>query len=568
MNMLKHNKFGSLLKRSIKPLVFLFGLFILTGCNEEFPNLLKEEYPADFGSQASKNAKVLFVIVDGLQGETLKGLEPEEIPTISEMNKNAIYSFNSLADYNSTEMTDALGWTTLMTGVTSSKHGVITDFSVNNMDSYPTFISRIKVLKPEIRSVVFGRPDFVDNLAKDAKEKASFSTDVETKNAVKEELKKDDAGIVLAQFHEVSDALDGSDEDYIKAVVDLDKKLGELKSGLEARPNYRNENWIVIVTSNKGDDSNLTFTDKYDDASRNTFTMFYSPRFSSRIAPKPLEGIPYVGNAMRYKFGSSERNTATIKDVEAYNWGSKPKFTLQLTIKSEDGDYIYPTILSKRAVGFSGAGWNLFLEGKNWTLNSSIAGQVKGGLVSDGQWHTITVVFDGDNNKIIGYTDGVFNAEQTMNANSLNNDSPLKIGYLPTDGNQSANVLITNIQLFDRALSSSIVSAFACKTTVNEAHPNWNNLISYWPGDDVGKVTMKERTGKGHDFNLNGGLRWESFSDIAPKLCPDVKPEYFTMVPNSVDFAFQIYQWLGIPVPQTWSLDGKAWTPSYTQIRP
>lgn len=564
MNMLKYNKNGFAFKKVMKPFMFLLTLLVLTGCNEDFPNLLKDKYPEDLGGKATQNSKVLLVIVDGVEGDILKGMTSDQVPVITEMNKNAIYSYNSLVDYNDGEVTNALGWTTLMTGVNSAKHGVkeVGDFASSNLEAYPTFISRIKALKPELHSAVYASSaDFVSNLANEADSKASFSTDEETKNAVLTELGSDQADIVVAQFN-------GEGITHEDAIIQFDSYLGELKAGLESRKSYHEENWVVIVTSSKGGEYDGVKADKYDDKSRNIFTIIYAPRFSDRIVPKPLTGIPYIGNGMRFTFNGANKNKATVKNVDAFNFGVKPNVTMQLTIKAKPGVIYYPSFFSKRSAGFSGEGWNVFMSHEDaWKFNCNAAnGEVLGAKVGDGEWHTITIVFDKASNKIKTYTDGVFNHEATMNDNSMDNASPLQLGVL--EGDWDYSVLITNVQIFNTNLSDATIAAYACKPQINEDHPNWSNLIGYWPGDELGKTVMKERTGSKNDFVISGGLTWESFNEVAPNLCPIVKPEYFTIVPNSVDVSFQIYQWLGISTPQAWGLDGKGWTPSYTQIRP
>lgn len=570
MKMLKDKNSSTLLNKTLKTSVFLLSFLVLTSCNKEFPNLLKQDYPEDQGAAAAKNAKVLFVIADGLQGEFLKNLEPEDVPTIAAMNKNAMYSFNSLVDHENTEVSDALGWTTMMTGVTSSKHGVTTnDFANSNLDQYPTFLTRIKQVNPEMRLAVYGTTaNFINNLTEDASQKELLASDAQTKDAVITELGKAEADIIVAQFQNVSDAIGTSDATYQDAVEEFDTYLGELKKALEARSSYKNESWMVIVTSNKGTTNTGVKLDKYDDKSRNTFTMFYAPKFSDRVLPKPLTGIPYIGNGMRFSYGSGDRNTATLDNVSAYNFGVKPNYTIQFMMKMNEVSPIYPIFMSKRAQGFSGAGWNIFMEYGEWIINSSIGGQVKGGVVNDGKWHAISVVFDGVNNQIRTYTDGVHNNTGTMNANNPNNNSPLALGYLTGNENAQLSIVLTNIQIYNASLSATTIGAYACKTEIDSTHPNWNNLIGYWPGDELGKTEMKERTGSGNDFKLKGSLKWESFNEVASNLCPVVKDEYFRIVPNAVDLSFQIYQWLGIPIPSNWNLDGKAWTPSFTQIRP
>ncbi|MNV70023.1 hypothetical protein D3C71_1629610 [compost metagenome] len=67
---------------------------------------------------------------------------------------------------------------------------------------------------------------------------------------------------------------------------------------------------------------------------------------------------------------------------------------------------------------------------------------------------------------------------------------------------------------------------------------------------------------------MGGSPIWENFSDAGSLLCPEINDSYFKSVPNNVDIPFELYQWLGISIPLSWSLDGRAWNPIYSDIKP
>ena len=573
MNMLKYNRVNSLIKRTMKPITFLLALIVLTGCNEEFPNLLKEKYPADFGGGSAQNSKVLFVIVDGLQGSIVEEFEPEEIPTISEMNKNGLYSFNSLVDFGTDQMTEALGWTTLLTGVTSTKHGVVTagDFASGNIDEYPSFISRIKAVKPEIRSAVFsGSTDFVDYLAKDADEKKVFTSDEETKAATVTELGSQQADVVVAQFHNINDAANGSLTAYKDAIKQFDGYLEELKTALEARPDYKDESWLVVVTSSKGRiDGTANSSTAFDDASRNSFTLMYNPNFSSNQIPRPLK-LPYAGNTIKFARTSATAHVmAVMTDGSKYDIGSPTQnHTLQFKYK-KSGNSSYPVIISKQEApetNGTGTGWNVHLNGGRWDFFLKGNNKIMGGEgVNDGEWHTISIVFNNDDAKVYLYTDGVNTNSLTIRDN-YSTTAPLRIG-LPETGAR-LNYNITDIQIYNVALSHAEVAASACKVDIKTSDPLFNKLSGYWPATDGVGNKLKNRIVNGGDFDLQGDYSWEGFNDLSNNVCVPMDEKAYVLVPNAKDLTFQIYQWLGISTPQNWGLDGRAWTPSYTQIRP
>jgi len=106
-------------------------------------------------------------------------------------------------------------------------------------------------------------------------------------------------------------------------------------------------------------------------------------------------------------------------------------------------------------------------------------------------------------------------------------------------------------------------------THIDESFPFWNNLQAYWPGyDDVNTSILTEKTGKGAgNIKLTGPVSWTSFNELVPFFQPPIEESFYHLVPNAVDIPFMIYQWLGVSVESSWNLDGKSWTPNYTQIR-
>lgn len=575
---MKTHTYKALVKHAFVLATVAFFLTTIFSCNKDFPNKLKESSVNDTVGIKAKTRKVLYIIVDGVRGRALRSLNA---PNISKMVKNSIYAYDGLSTDGNYILTNAGAWANMMTGVKPDKHLVTTeDFIGNKLASYPSLITHLKQVKPNFRTTsIAASKSFNTNLASDATASQTFEgSDLAVKNAVKEELKRDDAALVVAQFH--SAELAGKNGDYLEtsptyanAILQLDNYVGEIMTSLTNRKNFSNENWLVVVTSNKGGlipaDPNASDFTAYADASRNNFVLFYNPRFSTLFVPKPdSEHIPYSGNSIRFDYTTATRPVAAISNTALYNFGSKGNFTIQFLIKSKEGSFIYPTVLSKRAEGFTGAGWNLFLEGFNWTFNSNIGGQVKGGKINDGNWHKVTVVIDGVNSKIRGYTDGVLDAQVDMDANNVNNTSPLRIGYIPGSENTEASVLMNNLQIYNVALTAQQIKDYACKTIVTASNPSYSKLIGYWPLNDGSGKSLKEVSGKGINFTVNKNPSWEAFNDIAPTLCPEISDSFYRMVPNNIDIPFEIYQWLGVSVPASWSLDGKTWSPIYLDIKP
>ncbi|MCX2452737.1 DUF4983 domain-containing protein [Pedobacter sp. PLR] len=552
-------------------------LLMMGSCNKDFPNKLKENLKNDTLGVNSKTRKVLYIIVDGLRGRALKEINA---PNISEIIKKSIYAYDGLSDIDGTGVTNAGAWTNMLTGVKRGQHGVVSDdFAGNKLNQYPTVITRLKQQLPELRTASFSASGaFGANLATAATENKSFEgDDVAVKTAAKAELERIDAGFVLAQFHGVettgkTSGYESTTPDYINAVLKMDVYIGELMNALAKRKSFATENWLVVIASNKGGaiaaDPNSTDVTPYADGLRNNFVIFYNPRFNSQFVPKPdSEKIPYSGSSIRFDYTSSTRTVASIPNSTSYNFGIFGNYTVEILLKSNTSSEIYPTFLSKRTIGFSGEGWNMFLEGGAWTLNTNVSGQMKGRAINDGKWHKLTIVFDGTNKKVRGYTDGKLDNELVMNGNTLDNTAPLRLGYIGNDGNQNASVLMNELKIFHVALTAAEISAYSCKTDIKADHPQYNNLIGYWPLQDGFGNVLKEATGKGVDFRLGGTVPWETFSVVSPALCPDINASFFTMVPNNIDIPIEIYHWMGVSVPSSWGLGGKSWDPTYSDIK-
>lgn len=551
-------------------------LMILTSCNKEFPNILKEH--GEQPNYTSGSSKVLYIIADGIRGNAIQQLD---LPNFRIISRNSLHSYGSLADYNSNPFTKESGLANLLTGVTNSKHGVVgNDLSQANLEAYPSILSRVNEKVSDFSSATFTtNKDLSTTLFKDADKNVLATSDEEVVSQVSEELSNGSSDFVVANLssaYEVglANSFEVDDDNYVKALQEFDSSVGKLIDVIKKRKTYAQENWLVVITSSIGGPAENLEQDNtlYGDNNRNTITYFYSPKFTRSLLTRPNSTqIPYDGNAVRYTYGANQVN-ATLANAKDYNFGNNTDdFTINFLIKTNNTDsHNYPIVLSKRATGFSGNGWNIFLEvrdGNNklgW--NSNISNQTFGTKqINDGAWHSFTVVVSrsGNADSVKVYTDGVLNAKNTVNANSLNNEAPLVIGKKEGDGNNNPDLLIANLQIFNAALTDKEVAEYAGHTLITESHPKYENLIGYWPGyDDVGTNRLTDKSGRNNHMVLTGNYNWVSYSDLVSYFTPPLTDSFYKLVPNAVDLPFFIYQWFGMIPTQSWGLDGKSWTPS------
>lgn len=557
-------------------------MLLLISCNKDFPNLLQNFNEAK--DSPENRDKVLMVIVDGLAGPVVQAIEPTNL---IEMTRNGMVTYGSLADPTTDfQMTNASVASSLLTGVNANKNKVVSsDLSTIDVATYPTIFSRLKSTN-KASSLYTSSADYTTFLGKDAHVETGANDETVVAAAVKG-LEADGADLNVVHLTDVEKAGVSSEYSnestvYVDAVNKVDKQVLQLVNTIKARKTYGNENWLVVVTSGKGGDSKAPITDftAFGDSKRNTYTLMFSPKFSRKVLPRPnAKDIPFVGAATRLTYTGNNKVTSSLSDPTKFNMGTGSDWTVTLFLKFNNpgANYYYPSFLSKRAKGFTGTGWNMFLEAGYWGINNSLGGgQAFGPNINDGEWHALTTVIkrSGSQDSLYVYTDGT-NAsvsgkvsQTAANGNNLDNNAPLTLGYLGDDGG-NLDVSICNIQIYNRAFTLAEVKQYSGVTNIDEKFPFWNNLQGYWPGyDDANTNKLTEKTGKGGgDFNLKGAVSWVSFNELVPFFQPPINESFFRQVPNAVDIPFMIYQWLGVSVESAWKLDGKSWSPNYAQIR-
>lgn len=556
-------------------------LVMMMACNKPFENTLTDD-GKDTPDFQKGIPKIVLIIMDGAPGTEVKAIGP---PALSQLADFSLFSWDALADTKNAEMTNPVGWSNLLTGVNSDNHNVTgNDFSGNQLVNYPAIFTRLKEQRPNWRSSAFcASPDIVTYLAADATEKMAFANDdAAVKEATIQELKTKDPAFVLAQFHGAdlagtAGAYKAADPNYRNAVLKIDGYINELITAVRARPSFKDENWMIIISSNKGnnvpDDPVAAQRNAFSDSRRNTIFFCYNPRFISQDLLKPSV-FPYVGSApLMTDDGAKGIRGRVLTGGATYDIGSSGDFTIECKVKIPSGNYYYPPILSKRA-SFSGGvvGWVFFLEADYWQINFGQSGlgnrQIRGFKVADGQWHTLTAVIkqEGTERNVYTYTDGVvypFTGNKNIAAyGNLNSPADLTMGLL-TSGSSLRDYHITDIKIYNTALPASFIANNYCRTSISESNPYKANLLGYWPGTNLKDGMLPDGSGKNNPFVLEGNYGAGSFNDASGVLCPD--PTY-SVVPSAVDVPVQIYQWFGIIVPPSWALDGRNWIPRYNDV--
>jgi hypothetical protein len=467
------------------------SLFVLTisACNHDFGKVVPDS-PAPPPGQEFKKPKVLYIIADGARGTQVRDAD---IPTLKSLIPNAIYTWTSLADVT---QTDATNWADMITGVKKEKHNVLTeDFAGNNLSTYKTIFERIKSIKADMRIASFASSAaFKTYLTGGTNKSEILANDEAVKTSMVDYLKTDQADFVVGEFSGIEKAglaggfNNATNPAYKTAINTFDGQVGAILASIKSRATYNSENWLIIVSSNRGGPYTLSVAEDdktvFSNTNANTFTIIQNAGYNPTFIAKPFVGNSYVGQAVEF-FGNPKKGVARVSAELSpnFNFGDTSGFTISVKIKKHKnpynvsrGDYYYnwPSFMGKKgasitdanpATGWGGGSgnrgwdfcvlqnrWRFFISGdKDFVSGAFKEGkEVTGAEFSGDTWHDLTAVVERrvDGVKQVRlYTDGIPGITNQIsgasNANpatvpyvlpgspNFDNNSVLRLGWVP-----------------------------------------------------------------------------------------------------------------------------------------
>ena len=126
-------------------------------------------------------------------------------------------------------------------------------FSTPNFLAYPHFYNHIEQTSPQLQteSIVHWAP--INNEILDIVDyEQSYSTDQEVKLAAVDRISNENPDVLFLHFDDVDHAghlygFDPSVSNYTDAIETTDAHINDVLQALYSRPNYANENWLVMV---------------------------------------------------------------------------------------------------------------------------------------------------------------------------------------------------------------------------------------------------------------------------------------------------------------------------------
>jgi hypothetical protein len=226
-----------------------------------------QDYTTPPATSAFNNKHVLIIGIDGCRPDALLAANATNIYALAAngtVTYNA-YTGGQLGGSTQQSTMSGPGWTSAGTGVWLNKHGVSDNtFSGYNSTSYPHYYKRIREYAPNayLSSIVEWEP--LDSLlmqpvtayTKFRQTAIEYDT-TDLVNKAVAHLLSTNPDVLWLHFDAVDHAghtygYGPAVSQYMSAIKTVDSGVGTIMDGLKSRPNYGNENWLVIVHPDHG----------------------------------------------------------------------------------------------------------------------------------------------------------------------------------------------------------------------------------------------------------------------------------------------------------------------------
>ncbi|WP_132222302.1 alkaline phosphatase family protein [Albibacterium bauzanense] len=296
---------------------------------------------AQANANASKEKKVLFMIVDGIPADDL---ERVYTPNIDQVSKDGGYTRAYLGGerggYSETPTISAVGYNSLLTGTWANKHNVWgNDITAPNYN-YWTIFRFLEEQYPEKKTAIFST--WLDNRTKlvgaDLKETGSLKIDFtydgfeldtvrfphdnksdyilkideEVVNKAADYVKENapDLSWVYLQYTDDMGHIHGDSPEMDRGIQLVDRQVGEIYNAIRYRELVMNEEWLLIITTDHGRD---IITGKghggQSDREKTTWISTNSKHLNSHFyanTPAVVDILPSIANFMNIEIPANQ----------------------------------------------------------------------------------------------------------------------------------------------------------------------------------------------------------------------------------------------------------------------
>lgn len=297
---------------------------------------------------ASQTKKVLIIGIDGLRSDAL---QQASTPNIDQLIATGFFTYDS---WHLGYTVSGPSWSAMFTGVWHQKNGVTDNsYAGSNFANYPYYPHRVKEIKPNLYAVqvVDWAPmsTQVTNEQFDQKIIRTENDVTAVANAAINQLQNPNLDAMTVYFAKVDNMGHGSgfspsNPIYMSAIHEVDSAIGRVMLALHARPNYNNEDWLVLICTDHGGTG--TSHGGNSDAERHIWWI----GSGNNVAQKQLVAVQDPGS---YLMPSNPLNPALLA-----------KTPVQTDIAVTAIHHLVSDALDSAAFAQKRLDWNL--DGKSW----------------------------------------------------------------------------------------------------------------------------------------------------------------------------------------------------------
>ena len=496
--------------------------------------------------------KILFIGIDGCRWDAV---QVANTPAIDNTLTHAVFSGNGLCAYKTWS---GNGWSTMLTGVWHTKHGVTDNtFSGANYNTYPDFIARTEAFNPALRTVTSVHWDPINSvIIQGADNEQTFATDLEVKNGAVEALTNDNPDILFVAFDDVDHAghsfgFSPLVPEYIQSIEITDSYVASILFALQNRPNYANEDWLDVLTTDHGGTPAGHGIGTLEE--RTIFNIYSNPNFTQQELARDSVTQSATFNEAQF----APQAYAQPADQTPFVFGSTQNFTIEFWVKASAYTDDPAFISNKNWASGMNKGFVISAQqDKYWKVNISDGTtrlDIQGGFISPGDWHHLAVSFD-RGGLMTAYEDGiVVGFDKMQNLGNIDSGLPLVINQDGTttyaydfDGSYK------DIRIWNRVIPENVLVEWAVKP-LTAAHPFYSDLLANWKCEDGVGNTLEDASPNNNDCSVTGALTWEAGQTHS------FTAYDYSATTREPDNAVTALNWLCIPISSAWGLDGKSW---------
>jgi len=494
--------------------------------------------------------KVLHIGIDGCRGDALVSANT---PAMDNLIAQSIYSLDGLC---SPPTWSGNGWSSMLTGVWHTKHGVTDNtFSGSDFVTYPDYLSRIETYDPNLRTIsLVNWGPINSNIVQNADVEATYGTDLEVKTGAIDALNNDDPDALFIAFDEVDHAghtygFSPTISQYIQSIELVDSYISEIIAAMQNRPTFVTENWLIIITTDHGGNTSGHGGGTIEE--RTIFTIYSNPG----LTPQELSKSTIDQNATFNEAFFPAQTYAVPSDQSSFLFGAAQDFTIEFWVKPNafTGD---PSLISNKNWnnGYNPGFIISTYQGQYWKVNVGDGTDrldISGGSLTANEWHHLAVSFDRDG-LMTAYEDGVFVGFENMNGiDNIDSGLPLVINQ---DGTTSygynLDASYKDIRIWNTVIPDSIISTWAT-IPVTSSHPHYNDLVANWQCEDGSGTVLQDQSLNNNNCTTTGSISWTNGQNNTFTVFD------YSETTREPDNAVNALSWLCIPIQQSWNLDGR-----------